>query len=128
MTKKTNDSKKLAEIIANGMLEKKAQDVTILDLRKLESAMTDFFVICHGSSDKQVEAIADSIDHETRKNLKERPWHTEGKGTSEWILLDYINVVAHVFVKEKRDFFGLELLWGDAKVTKVEEDLIKVNE
>lgn len=123
MTKKTNESQKLAQIIANGMLEKKAEEVIILDLRKLESAMTDFFVICHGSSDKQVDAIADSIETETRKVLKERPWHVEGKETSEWILLDYINVVAHVFVKDKREFFGLELLWGDAKITKVEQEI-----
>lgn len=125
MTKKTTSSKKLADIIANGMLEKKAQDVIVMDLRKLESAMTDFFVVCHGTSDKQVEAIADSIAEEVRKECDEKPWHMEGKGTAEWVLLDYINVVAHVFLRDKREFYGLELLWGDAKIKKVEEELIK---
>lgn len=121
MPKKTTTSEKLAEYVAQGMLELKAQDVIIMDLRDLDSAMTDFFVIGHGGSDKQVQSIADSIDKEVRKANKERPFHVEGKSNGEWVLMDYINVVAHVFRKDKRDFYGLELLWGDAKTRKFEE-------
>lgn len=102
------------------MLEKKAFDVIILDLRKVKSAVTDFFVICSGNSDTQVDAITDSIEQEVYKQLGQNPWHKEGKENREWILLDYVDVVAHVFKKDRRQFFALEDLWGDAEVIKVD--------
>jgi len=105
----------LAKIIAQGMFEKKAEDIRILDLRGLAGASTDFFVISHAVSDKQVEAIADSAEDETYKATNEWPQHREGYENLEWILLDYFDVVAHVFQEEKREFYGLEQLWGDAK-------------
>lgn len=101
------------------MQEKKAQDIVVLDLRRVRNAVADYFVICSGSSDKQLEAISDSIDEEVSRTLRENPWHTEGKNNKEWMLLDYINVVAHVFRKDKRQFYALEQLWGDAEITEI---------
>jgi ribosome-associated protein len=115
------NSEKLSQAIVKGMQEKKAIDIVILDLRKVKNAVADFFVICSGNSDKQLDAIADSIDQEVYKAVKENPWHSEGKNNKEWMLLDYINVVAHVFKKDRRQFFALEKLWGDAEITEIED-------
>ena len=101
------------------MQEKKATDIVVMDLRKVKNAVADFFVLCSGSSDKQLDAIADSVGEEVYKALKENPWYTEGKNNKEWILLDYINVVAHVFRKDRRQFYALEKLWGDAEITEI---------
>ena len=104
------------------MLEKKASDIVIMDLRNVKNAIADFFVICSANSDKQLDAISESIDEEVFKTLKENPWHSEGKHNKEWMLLDYIDVVAHVFRKDRRSFFELETLWGDAVITEVGEE------
>jgi ribosome-associated protein len=120
LTKVSIDSKQLSDVVAQGMLEKKAVDVIILDLRKVKSAVTDFFVICSGNSDTQVDAITDSVEQEVYKRLGQDPWHKEGKENREWILLDYVDVVVHVFKKDRRQFFALEDLWGDAEVIKVD--------
>jgi ribosome-associated protein len=104
----------LAKTVAQGMFEKKAEDIRILDMRNVKGASADFFVISHAESDKQVEAIANSADEETRKILDEKPWHKEGFENLEWVLLDYIDVVAHIFQREKREFYAVEELWGDA--------------
>lgn len=121
MTGKTKgpDSTTLSRVIVDGMLEKKASDIVILDLRKLQNAIADYFVVCSGSSDKQIDAITDAIDEQVHKELKENPWHVEGKNNKEWMLLDYISVVAHVFRKDRREFYALEKLWGDAEITEV---------
>jgi len=110
----------LSDVIVKGMQEKKATDIIAMDLRKIKNAVADFFVICSVSSDKQLDAISDSIDEEVFKTLKENPWHTEGKNNKEWMLLDYIDVVAHVFRKDKREFYALERLWGDAEIREIE--------
>lgn len=123
MPKKSTESQKLAEVCAAGMLEKKAKDVVIMDLRKLDGSMTDFFVIGHGASDRQVQAIAQSVEDEVKKTLTERPWHSEGKETAEWILMDYVNVIVHIFIAEKREFFGLEELWGDAVIKSYQDEV-----
>jgi ribosome-associated protein len=112
----------LSETIVKGMQEKKAIDIVVMDLRKVRNAVADFFVICSGNSDKQLDAIADSVDQEVYKALKENPWHTEGKNNKEWMLLDYIDVVVHVFRKDRREFYALERLWGDADITEIEND------
>ncbi|MCA4898404.1 MAG: ribosome silencing factor [Bacteroidota bacterium] len=117
--KKTSDSEKLSKAVVAGMQEKKAQDIVVMDMREIKNAVADFFVICSGSSDKQLEAIARSIDEEVEKKMKESPWHTEGKNNKEWMILDYISVVAHVFRKDRREFYALERLWGDAHVTEI---------
>lgn len=112
-------SKQLAKKLARLTLTKKATDVKILDLRKL-TTMTDFFVICTGHSDTQVKAIADEVIVGS-KDFDERAWHKEGMEHKSWVLLDYINVVVHVFLKDTRAFYGLEKLWGDAPMEEVED-------
>ena len=119
--KKGPDSEKLTKAIVKGMQEKKASEIVVLDLREVKNAVADFFVICSGNSDKQLEAISDSVDEEVYKALKEKPWHAEGKSNKEWMILDYINVVTHVFRKDRRHFYELEKLWGDAEITEIED-------
>lgn len=119
--KKGSDSAKLSKAIVKGMQEKKASDIVVMDLREVKNAVADFFVICSGNSDKQLEAISDSVDEEVYKALKEKPWHTEGKNNKEWMILDYISVVSHIFRKDRRQFYSLEKLWGDAEITEIEE-------
>jgi ribosome-associated protein len=118
--RKGASSEKLSDIIVKGMQEKKATDIVVLDLRKVKNAVADFFILCSGSSDKQLDAIADSIDTEVFKALQENPWHIEGKNNKEWMLLDYIDVVAHVFRKDRREFYALEKLWGDADIIEID--------
>lgn len=117
--KKDIDSQVLCDAIVEGMQENKAKDITVLDLRGISNAVCDFFVICSGESSTQVDGISNSVTRFTRKQLQEKPWHTEGKTNSEWVLLDYINVVAHIFYKEARPFYDLEDLWADAKRTDI---------
>ena len=119
--KKGADSEKLSHAIVKGMQEKKAAGIVILDLRKVKNAVADFFVICSGNNDRQLEAIADSVDEEVYKSMKEKPWHIEGKNNKEWMILDYISVVSHVFRKDRREFYSLEKLWGDAEITEIED-------
>lgn len=114
------DAEELVNSIIFGMQEKKAQDIVLIDLRNTPAAVCDYFVICHGDSDKQVNAIAKSVEEETRKATKEKPWHIEGMENAEWVLLDYFNVVAHVFYHEAREFYNVEGLWADAKVKEIE--------
>jgi len=113
------DSETLCNAIVEGMQENKAKDIVVLDLRKVMNAVTDFFVICSGESSTQVEGINNSVLRHTRKELQERPWHQEGKANAEWILLDYVNVVAHIFYKDARSFYDLEDLWADAVRTHI---------
>lgn len=114
-------SETLSQLVAKGMLEKKGTEVTILDLRNINSAVADFFVICSGNSDTQIDAIAQSVDDEVFKATQINPWQKEGKINREWILIDYVDVVAHVFRKDRRLYYDLESLWGDAVVTVVED-------
>ncbi|MDB4347114.1 ribosome silencing factor [Bacteroidia bacterium] len=110
----------LVQNVVKGMQEKKAERIVVLNLENIDTAVADFFVICSATNDRQVDAIAKSIGDEVHKAIKEWPWHIEGKENKEWILLDYINVVAHVFNQDKREFYGLEELWGDAEITHFE--------
>lgn len=113
------DSKQLARKLAKFALAKKASDIKILDLRNI-TTITDFFVICTGSSDPQVKAIADSVIDGSKK-LGERPWHKEGITHRSWVLLDFIDVVVHIFLPETRAFYGLEKLWGDAEIEGIKD-------
>ena len=113
-------SKQLAKRIAKLTLEKKATDVLILNLHPLTS-MTDYFVLCTGSSNTQVKAITDHV-HQTLKQDKIHPLHIEGLTNQEWVLLDYVNVIAHVFQPNKREFYALERLWGDAEIEEVKDE------
>ncbi len=109
----------LSKIVVEGMQEKKAQDIVVLDLRKVANSIADFFIICSGNTDTQVRAISESVEDAVNKSDKQNPWHKEGYKNNEWVLLDYVDVVAHIFKKDRREFFALEDLWGDAKITKI---------
>lgn len=114
-------SEELANWVVKGMQEKKAQEIVVMDLRGVHNAFTDFFVVCSGTSDTQIEAIADSVDKEVWESGKIHVHAVEGKANREWILMDYYDVIVHVFLKDKRDFFKLEELWGDAKFSYLPE-------
>jgi|SRR5690606_1066359 len=104
----------LSKVIIKGMEEKKASEILVLDLRKIKNAVTDFFVICSGNSDTQLEAISESIEEEVHKAGEKNAFRVEGKANGEWVLMDYSDVVVHIFLKDKRKYYGLEELWGDA--------------
>ena len=112
-------SHSLARELAELALTKKATDIKILDLRNL-TTITDFFVICTAHSDTQVKAVADAVI-EGAKKIGERPWHKEGLSQKSWVLLDYVDVVVHIFLKDTREFYGLEKLWGDAVFEEVKD-------
>lgn len=109
----------LSKVIIKGMEEKKASEILVLDLRKIKNAVTEFFVICSGNSDTQLEAISKSIEEEVHKAGENPAWRVEGRANGEWVLMDFVNVVVHIFMKDKREYYGLEELWGDAKATLV---------
>ncbi len=112
----------LVRTITQGMRDVKAKDITILDIFELENSVCDYFIITEGVSNTQINIICDTIEKNVRKKLNEKPWHVEGKDNAEWILMDYVSVVAHIFQKHAREFYDLEGLWGDAKVTVVNAD------
>ena len=114
------NSEELSKLVVLGMQEKKALDIVMMDLRTVEHSIADFFVICTGSSDTQIDAICDSIEETVHKHAQMHPWHLEGKQNKEWILLDYVEVVAHVFRTDRRTFYALEDLWADAQATHME--------
>jgi ribosome-associated protein len=104
-----------------GIQEKKGIDIDLMSFKSIPNSVSDYFIICQGSSNTQVEAIADSVSESVRKKTGNKPWHIEGKENAEWILIDYINVVVHVFVETARSFYNLEKLWGDADIRRIEE-------
>ncbi len=118
---KRAESEMLTSIIVKGMQDKKAKDVTVLDLRGLDGSLFDFFVICHGNSPAQVEAIADSVHIRVKKETGMNPWKTEGYANAEWIVLDYVDIVVHIFIEQAREFYNLESLWADAQKTSYED-------
>lgn len=109
----------LSKVIVKGMEEKKASDILVMDLRKIKNSVADFFVICSGNSNTQLEAISESIEEEILKAKEKPAKRLEGKANGEWVLMDYFDVVVHIFLKEKRHYYGLEELWGDAKTTRI---------
>ena len=114
-------SEQLSEVVVKGMQEMKAEDIVLMDLRNVKNAVANFFVICSGNSDTHIDAIAESVDHEVNKTDGQNPWHREGQSNKIWVLLDYVDVVVHVFNQENREFYALESLWGDAKITSYDE-------
>ena len=120
MQKKQAETDQLITQIIQGIEVVKGQDIEILDLRDIENTVCDYFIICNGTSNTQVNAIVNSIQKSVSKALKEKPWHVEGSDNAEWILLDYVHVVVHVFQKHIREFYDIEGLWGDAKSVKIE--------
>lgn len=110
----------LIEQIIEGIEDNKGEDITVLDLRNLENSVCDFFVITTGNSSTQVKSIAEAVEKRVREQLGDKPWHVEGADGSEWILMDYVNAVVHVFLSDARSFYDLESLWGDADVHHIE--------
>lgn len=117
--KKSDATEMLVQIAVKGLEEKKGKDIVIMNLKGVKNSVTDYFVIAHGDSRTQVMAMADSVEEEIFKALGIEPWHKEGLENGEWILLDYFDMVVHIFQYEKREFFGLERLWADAEIKKI---------
>ncbi|MEO7215076.1 ribosome silencing factor [Mucilaginibacter sp.] len=115
-SKVINESTYISELAIHGMQEKKGNELVRLDLRNIKSSVADYFVICHADSATQVKAIANSVEEEIYKAIQQDPWRKEGLEYGEWILLDYIDVVVHIFRTDKREFYGVEDLWGDAEI------------
>ena len=123
MKKKSNGAEVLLGSVVKGIFEKKGQNVLKIDLRKLENRIEDYFVICNAQSGTQVSAICDSVDDTVRKEVSEKPLHIEGLDNCFWVLLDYGNVIVHVFLEEYRNFYSLESLWADAKIESLEDKI-----
>ena len=120
MTKQHSNADQLITTIIGGIEEVKGKEITLLDLRDIENTVCDYFIICEGTSNTQVNAIVNSIQKQVSKTIKDKPWHIEGTDNSEWVLMDYVNVVVHVFQKHIREYYDIESLWGDAKTTTIE--------
>ena len=119
MTKKHVSADDLIAVILKAIDDIKAVDIEILDLREIENTVCDYFIVCTGTSNTHVNAISGIIQKQVGKIIQEKAWHVEGEGTAEWILLDYVNVVVHVFQKHIREYYDIESLWGDAKTTSI---------
>jgi len=109
----------LLDAIVEGMQDKKAKNITVINLIGLEHRVADYFVICDADSNTHVSAIADSLEESVIKKTGEKPYHTEGRQNAEWILVDYVNIVAHVFMRETREFYNIEGLWADGETTHI---------
>ncbi len=123
MKKKQDGTEILLDSIIKGIFEKKGQNVLKIDLRKLENRITDYFVICHAGSTTQVSSLSDSVEDTVRLDAGEKPLHIEGLDNCFWVLVDYGNVIVHVFLEEYRNFYSLESLWADAKIELLEDKL-----
>lgn len=116
-----NPAQALARSAVDAILDKKGTDLTVMDLRGV-SGVADYFVICTGNSDVQIKALAEAVRERVRDHHSEKPWHVEGFDHLQWVLLDYVDLVVHIFTPEKRSFYNLERLWGDARIEHVPED------
>ena len=128
MKKKSDGTQILLDSIIKGIFEKRGDNVLKIDLRKLENRIADYFIICHAASGTQVSAICDSVDDTVRVDAGEKPLHVEGLDNCFWVLLDYGQVIVHIFLEEYRNFYSLESLWADAKIESVEDKLLKVKD
>ena len=115
------ETKVLVEQIVNGLQEKKGRKIISLDLRKIDNAVSDYFVIASGDSNTQVAALAGSVEEMVQKELNDKPWHVEGTSNAEWVLMDYVSVVVHIFQREPREHYNIEGLWADAIVKEYED-------
>lgn len=119
MTKKSVSADEQIAVILKAIDEIKGLDIQLLDLREIENTVCDYFIVCTGTSNTHVSAISGIIQKQVGKICQEKAWHVEGEMSSEWILLDYVNIAVHVFQKHIREFYDIESLWGDAKITKI---------
>jgi len=123
MKKRSDGTEVLLSSILKGIFAKKGLNVLNIDLRKLENRITDYFVICHAASGTQVSAICDSVEDTVREEAGEKPMHIEGLDNCYWVLLDYGNVIVHIFLEEYRNFYSLESLWADAEIETMEDKI-----
>ncbi|MBD3617606.1 MAG: ribosome silencing factor [Gracilimonas sp.] len=114
------DSREMVEIITEALLSRKGKEITVLDVSEL-TTLTDYFVVCHGTSDVQIKALADAVEEDLQKKMGEKAWKKEGLQGRSWVILDFVNIVVHVMSKEKRDFYGIERMWNDADVTYIKD-------
>ena len=119
MAKKQVSADDLIAAIIKGIDDVKGEDIQLLDLREIENTVCDYFIVCTGNSNTQVNAISGSVQKNVSKELQDKPWHIEGEGNAEWVLMDYVNVVVHIFQNQFREFYDIESLWGDAKTTAI---------
>ena len=116
------DKQVLVDQIVSSIQDVKGEDIMIFDLTGIENSVAETFIICSGNSNTQVSAISGSIEKQVRNELQERPWHVEGTENSMWVLVDYVSVVVHIFQKQTREYYDIEELWGDAMITKIENE------
>lgn len=122
-TLKINDTVKLlADAAVDGILEKKGKNISVLNLKEIPNRVCDYFIICQADSTTQVNAIAGSVEEIVKKKTGEKPYRSEGFENAEWILIDYVTVVVHIFQSHIRNFYNLEALWADAEVTEIAFD------
>jgi ribosome-associated protein len=121
---KTKGEEKLVALIIEGIKEKKGKEIISIDISKFENSICNHFIICHGDSNTQVNAIAQWIEKFIEEQTNEKVWRKQGFENAQWVLLDYIDIVVHIFQKETRDFYNLESLWADGKVKKIENEYI----
>jgi ribosome-associated protein len=112
-------AKKLVQAILSGIEEKKGEQIVCLDLRKLENRVCDYFIVCEADNIRKVKAVCDSVEEFTTTKCDEKPWHIEGLVNCQWVLMDYVNVVVHIFYSEARSFYDIEHIWGDAEKMKL---------
>lgn len=122
MSKREAETDKTIEAIIEGIKRVKGKEITIIDLNTIHHTECGYFIICHGNSNTQVDAIARSVEETTEELTGEKVWHRDGYRNAIWILLDYGDIMVHVFQKDAREFYNLESLWADAKLTKLEEE------
>jgi len=120
MAKQKGNADQLITEIIKGIEGVKGEKISILDLRKIENTVCEYFIVCEGTSNTQVNAISGSVQKTVSKAIQDKPWHIEGEANAEWILLDYVNVVVHIFQKHIREYYDIESLWGDAKITDIQ--------
>lgn len=122
MNKNTEITEKLKEAILEGIKKIKGKEITIIDLNTIQYSECGYFIICHGTSTTQVSSIAQSVEETVKLETKENAWHVEGYKNSIWVLLDYGEIIVHIFHEQARDFYNLEGLWSDAKITKEDSE------
>ncbi len=118
-TVSTHEVEDLKNAIVKAIDDKKGQNISVIEIGKLENSITDYFIICNANSNTQVNAIADGIEKDVRDNLRQKPWHIEGRDNTQWIVLDYVSVIVHVFQTPYREFYQLEDLWADAPIERI---------
>ena len=117
MTERQDDmtTQQLVKAVVESIQEKKGGNISILDLTSIDNTIASYFIVCDGSSSVHVDAIADSVEQYVKEHTTEKPFHIEGRRNAQWILLDYLDVIVHVFQQPVREFYNLEELWADAE-------------